>query len=158
MEAKQKGISKTKDFKYPPILPIVYYEGKEAWTAQMELKDRIVGSDIFSVYVPNYRYHLIRADDYSKEELIAKEDELSFVMLIHQLHSVEDFGKLQIPEDFLSKISQSAPEDVLEVLSKVITVLLREINMPEDEVLDFTDKIKGTLVPVTVKKMLQIIS
>ena len=27
MERAHKGITKTRDFKYPPILPIVYYEG-----------------------------------------------------------------------------------------------------------------------------------
>ena len=33
MEKQHKGISKTKDFKYPPILPIVFYDGIENWTA-----------------------------------------------------------------------------------------------------------------------------
>ncbi len=27
IERAHKGITKTRDFKYPPILPIVYYEG-----------------------------------------------------------------------------------------------------------------------------------
>lgn len=27
MEQKQEGISKRKNFKYPPILPIVFYDG-----------------------------------------------------------------------------------------------------------------------------------
>lgn len=35
MERKKKGISRTKDFRYPPILPIVYYEGAGTWTASM---------------------------------------------------------------------------------------------------------------------------
>lgn len=35
-----KNKVKNKSFRYPPILPIVYYEGKENWTAGMELKDR----------------------------------------------------------------------------------------------------------------------
>ena len=30
---------KTKSFRYPPILPIVYYEGTENWTATLRLKD-----------------------------------------------------------------------------------------------------------------------
>lgn len=32
MERQKRGISKTKGFKYPPILPIVYYEGTGKWT------------------------------------------------------------------------------------------------------------------------------
>ena len=33
MEKSHSGISNMKDFRYPPILPIVYYEGKAMWTA-----------------------------------------------------------------------------------------------------------------------------
>ena len=39
---------KTKDFKYPPILPIVFYDGVENWTASNRLHDRILFSDVFS--------------------------------------------------------------------------------------------------------------
>ena len=31
--AYNRGISRTKNFKYPPVLPIVYYEGREEWGA-----------------------------------------------------------------------------------------------------------------------------
>ena len=33
MEQKQPGCTRRKDFTYPPIIPIVYYEGKGRWTA-----------------------------------------------------------------------------------------------------------------------------
>lgn len=33
MEKAHPGISARRDFKYPPILPVVYYEGTEGWTA-----------------------------------------------------------------------------------------------------------------------------
>lgn len=41
MEAKQEGITRTKVFRYPPILPVVYYEGSENWTADMNFRDRL---------------------------------------------------------------------------------------------------------------------
>ena len=41
MERQHKGISRTKGFRYPPILPIVYYEGTGKWTAARNLQDRI---------------------------------------------------------------------------------------------------------------------
>ena len=30
-----------KDFRYPPILPIVYYEGSQKWTAPLHFRDRV---------------------------------------------------------------------------------------------------------------------
>ena len=32
-EKLHPGITKTKEFKYPPVLPVIYYEGTESWTA-----------------------------------------------------------------------------------------------------------------------------
>ncbi len=34
--------NKAKAFRYPPILPIVYYEGIDKWTAGMQLRDRVL--------------------------------------------------------------------------------------------------------------------
>lgn len=41
MEKQKKGISKRAGFKYPPIIPIVYYEGKKNWTVPRDFKSRI---------------------------------------------------------------------------------------------------------------------
>ena len=48
---KKVMTSHHKDFKYPPILPIVYFEGTGDWTAVMNLKDRIYLSHIFDKYI-----------------------------------------------------------------------------------------------------------
>ena len=47
-EIKQKGISKNKDFKYPPILPIIFYNGSKNWTSSLQLNERIYFSDILT--------------------------------------------------------------------------------------------------------------
>ena len=47
------GITKTKDFKYPPILPIVYYEGTDTWTAVRNFKERVYLSDALGKYIPD---------------------------------------------------------------------------------------------------------
>lgn len=38
-EKKHKGISKTKNFRYPPVLPILFYDGIENWTAATRLTE-----------------------------------------------------------------------------------------------------------------------
>ncbi|MGN1192494.1 MAG: Rpn family recombination-promoting nuclease/putative transposase [Dorea sp.] len=53
------GITKTKEFKYPPVLPIVYYEGTDAWTAMRNFKDRVYLSDVFGKYIPNFEYFVV---------------------------------------------------------------------------------------------------
>ena len=71
-EKESPGISKLKEFKYPPVFPIVYYNGKENWTADKDLKSRIALSDIFSPYIPNYEYHLVNISDHGNKELIER--------------------------------------------------------------------------------------
>lgn len=76
MERQHRGISKTKGFRYPPVLPVVYYEGKEKWSASGNLKDRILFQKAFEPFTPGFFYKLIQLNSYSIEELMDKKDEL----------------------------------------------------------------------------------
>ena len=84
-ERRIPDVSKLAGFKYPPILPIVYYNGESKWTADPSLKSRIALSDIFLPYLPDYRYHLVNTADYSNDELVQKKDGLSFLMIINKI-------------------------------------------------------------------------
>ena len=54
----------------------------------------------------------------------------------------KDFRKLDIPDEYLKKISDSSPQDVTDVIARVVETMLRRINVPEDEVQDFSTRIK----------------
>ncbi|MDR3201083.1 MAG: Rpn family recombination-promoting nuclease/putative transposase, partial [Spirochaetales bacterium] len=45
---EQDGFSLTKEFRYPPVLPIIFYDGPKNWTAQMNFADRTEMKDVFS--------------------------------------------------------------------------------------------------------------
>ena len=90
-EKLHPGITKTKDFKYPPILPIVYYEGSEEWTAAKNFHDKVHLSDVLGKYIPSFEYVLVPLKNYSNQDLIEKQDELSLIMLINKLKSSEEF-------------------------------------------------------------------
>ena len=142
MEKKHRGISRTKDFKYPPILPIVYYEGTQKWTAPANFKDRVLFNAAFEPFTPKFFYKLVQLNEYSVEKLIEKKDELSLVMLINRIQSMEEFRELNLPEDYLQNLSEHSTAELLESVIKVITVLLRHLNIPEDEVEEFTGQVK----------------
>ena len=137
-----KDIARTKSFKYPPILPIVYYEDSGRWTADMNFAERIMLNDVFEPFIPQFTYKLIQLNSYTKSELIGKQDELSLVMLINKLQDASDFKDLDLPEDYLKDLSENTPDEVLEIISKVITVMLRKLNLEENEILDFTDQVR----------------
>ena len=137
-----KDIARTKGFKYPPILPIVYYEDSGRWTADMNFAERIMLNDVFEPFIPQFTYKLIQLNSYTKSELIEKQDELSLVMLINKLQDASEFKDLDLPEDYLKDLSENTSDEVLEIISKVITVMLRKLNLEENEILDFTDQVR----------------
>jgi hypothetical protein len=138
----QKGISKTKDFRYPPILPIVYYEWTDEWTSAVDFRDRIFLNDIFKEFIPDYRYKLIKVESYSDGELIERNDEISFVMLIDRLKNSDEFHKLMLdlPKEYLDGISEMSTPDVMRVISDVVRAMLRKRMVSEDKIAEFTDK------------------
>ena len=140
MERKKKGISKTKDFRYPPILPIVYYEGSGKWTAVRNIQDRVVADRAFEPFTPKFFYKLIQLNDYSVRELVEKNDELSLLMLINRLQSTEAFRELNLPKNYLKNLSENSTEELLDIITRVTTVMLRHLNLTEDEIMDFTDR------------------
>lgn len=142
MERHKKGISKTKGFKYPPILPIVYYEGTGKWTAARNFQERILFDKAFEPFTPKFFYKLIALNAYSIEQLAEKNDELSLVMLINRLQSIEEFQELNLPDEYFKNLSEHSTEEVLDIVARVTATMLRQLNLPEDEVEGFTEQVK----------------
>ena len=53
---KMEDSSRRKSFRYPLIVPIVYYEGTREWTADFHLKDRIEFAEQMEKYIPDFSY------------------------------------------------------------------------------------------------------
>ena len=140
---KAKGASKRKNFRYPPILPILYYEGKRVWTAAKEFHERVLGSDIFGRFIPNFTYSLVRLHDYSNENLLGMGDEISLVMLINKLQAAEDIGEFrQLPVDRLVTVLQDTPEYLLDKIALIFRILLLKLNVPEDETEELVGRVR----------------
>ena len=142
-EKKQKTVTKSKNFRYPPILPIVFYDGTGNWTAETNFRNKVHLNDILGEFIPDFRYLVVPLSRYSNQELIDKGDELSLIMLVDKLRSAADFHNLKtIPEEYFENISRNSPESVLKLIGKIISVLLLRMNVPKEEVADFTDRVE----------------
>lgn len=142
MEKQSKGISKTKNFKYPPILPIIYFEGTGEWTAGRRLSDRVYLAELFESYIPDFTYEVVRLHDYSNEEIIEFGDELSLIMLINKLRNSEDFKKLEkISPKYFENLEAQPPDYLLKLIGTIVSVFLHRLNIPKHEVAEFTDMI-----------------
>ncbi len=143
-ERKQAGISRTKGFRYPPVLPIVYYEGTGKWTAALKLRERVYLSDMLGEYIPDYRCLMVQLNRYSNRMLMEKEDELSIVMMLNRLQKTADFAALQeeVPSEYLERVTAQTPEYLLGIIGQVVEILLGRLNVPRDEARRFADQVK----------------
>jgi len=133
---KDAKISHAKDFKYPPILPIIFYDGESEWTAETNFLDRTEMSEIFKEYIPKFKYVLVSLKDYSFADLAEFGDTLSLFMMIDKLKTAEAFSELgNLPKGYIERMEKmNVPPHLKELLVKVITVLLRKIDVPQDEI------------------------
>ena len=137
MKNNSLGNAKNKDFRYPPILPIVYYEGKRKWTSPMSLGERIFMGDVFSAYVPDFTYKLINLHGYTIDELLAHGDEMSFLMMINRVQSTEDLKDfLNVNREQVQGIIDGASEGILEIIMGTIWNLMMKMNMPTEDAQD----------------------
>ena len=154
MEAIKNGISKHKDFKYPPILPIVYYEGIGKWTAGLHLHERILMNQIFGEYIPDFTYRMVRIQDYSNTDLLAREDEMSFLMMINKIQTVEEYNNfLDAKSDVISRIFKRAPEHIIAIFADTVASLCRRLKATEVETEQCVEKVRKRQVGYLFENM-----
>lgn len=143
-EKKHGGISRTKNFKYPPVLPIVYYDGTADWNEGIELVNRIYLSDIFENYIPNFKCILVQLKSYSNAEIMEKKNELSIIMLISKLQKEADFTAVskEINADYINSIVSKSPAYLLDIIAQIVETLLLKINVPREEAEEFSGRVK----------------
>lgn len=143
VENESNGRYLRKGFKYPPIIPIVYYEGSARWTADLHLKDRIFMKDVFAEYIPDITYRLVDIHRYSNESLLSREDEMSVIMLLNKVQTPEDLTEfLHTNKVRLNKILQKSPVHLVEQIAIITQSLCQRLNLPENEIRKFVEKVK----------------
>ena len=90
-EKRQPRITARKDFRYPPVLPVIFYDGPGSWTAAADFRDKVYLNEILGEYIPSFKYIVVPLSCYSAEDLIGKNNELSLLLLIDKLRSAADF-------------------------------------------------------------------
>jgi hypothetical protein len=138
-EEKRPGISFRKEFYYPPVLPIVFYDGPDTWTAKTNFRDRTALNGVFQKYIPSFEYELVDLKKYNVQDIIRFNDMLSLVMLIDLTGTVDGIERLrELPKDYLKNIGLQIPEGLTKLLKDVVTVMLNRFQLPEDEIGEIT--------------------
>lgn len=142
-ESVRKGMAKRKGFLYPPILPVIYYEGSTKWDVPLDFKSRIREGRTFGKYIPDFEYYLVPLRDYSNEELMAKKDEISLVMMLNKLQTAKDIENFRrLPAEEIETILKDSPSQLVDAVADVLKVFLLKMNVPVPETEKLTDKVR----------------
>lgn len=144
MEKQCKGNTKLEGFRYPPIIPIVFYDGDKNWTAATRLRDRIFLSDIFEEFIPDYRCLLMQLRDYSSGDIMEKNNELSILFQFDRINTVEDFEEMKkaVSDKHLEALTKTTPEYLLAMMAQIIGALLENKNISRKEAEKFQEKVR----------------
>ncbi|MBQ8640458.1 MAG: Rpn family recombination-promoting nuclease/putative transposase [Lachnospiraceae bacterium] len=110
-----------KSFRYPLIIPIVYYEGAKKWTADLHFHNRIECWKYARKLVPDFTYRVVRIHDYTNETLAERNDEISLAFLINKIQNEKDYTEfLNTSREFVSKVYRNAPEDIRKIFQDIL--------------------------------------
>ena len=138
-----KAQVKTKAFRYPPILPVVYHEGSDTWTAPMHLKDRIFMHELFHAYIPDFTYCLVDNHKYTNKELLAHQDEMSLIMLLNKIQTKADLSEfVHIPDEEINRIVRESPEAVIDIIVMVMQALCMKLNLSNQDTEECVKKVR----------------
>jgi len=134
IEKENPGISLKKDFKYPPVLPIIFYDGKDTWTAARNFIERTSLNVPFKKYIPKFEFELVNLNDYREEEIMSFSAALSIIMLIDKLRGGIGKSKLMnLPPDYVEKLNLQIPASLRKLLSDVLLVLMENSGVPRED-------------------------
>jgi predicted transposase YdaD len=81
--------------RYPPVLPIVLYNGGQRWTAPVELADLIVPTEgLLATFQPNMRYLIIDEGRIMAEGVLAERNLISAIIQIEHPPSASVIGNV----------------------------------------------------------------
>ena len=133
-KAAGRCVTKLKSFRYPLIIPVVYYEGTGSWTADDHLWKRVELGSAMRTYIPDFTYRVIRVQDYSSEEIKKHTNEMSLVMMLNRIQSPEDYTDfIKSSKAYMTEVLRDTPQELLEILQDVFWALLMKMNVPQDE-------------------------
>ncbi|WAM31396.1 Rpn family recombination-promoting nuclease/putative transposase [Caldicellulosiruptor naganoensis] len=135
-----KNQFKNKSFEFPPVVPIVLYDGDNPWTAIVNLKERIMNFEMFGKYIVDFEYILI--DLNNPEEMVFKyKDVLSLILKLNKVRTGEELERLFLD---LNKYLQGAKEKEINTLRICLPAALKELGEEKiQEARDILEYITG---------------
>jgi predicted transposase/invertase (TIGR01784 family) len=125
-----------KDFKFPVVIPLVFYTGKGKWSASLNLKEMFESYKVFGDYVLNFTYALVDAKGYTEEDMRNFGSKLlKIVMLLEQAKSFDEVSERTIKHEEEIMGLSSEEQRILRLAIKILLSQSEDTYHNLDEIL-----------------------
>ncbi|MFL1673479.1 Rpn family recombination-promoting nuclease/putative transposase [Paenibacillus dendritiformis] len=152
LKDEKKGQTNRKNFRLPPVVPIVLYNGKQRWTVNRQFRKLLNNEEMFGPELLDFEYLLIDVARYTEEELLSLSNTIGSVFLLDQTEDqaqlLERLGKL------MHTIQQLPEESQQKFVAWMANILLQKLPEDEAHIQEFVQSVKGDVSVMGLEKIL----
>ena len=110
----------------------------------MHVKERVFMNEIFASYIPDFTYRLVNVHQYTNEELLIHEDEMSLLMMINRIQTPQDFTDFLRSNQYeIREIMERASENIVQIIVNSLWALFMKMQVSVSEATDCLRKMIG---------------
>jgi predicted transposase/invertase (TIGR01784 family) len=106
-----KEAAERKEFRLPPIIPIVLYNGEATWTAVRSFREMVANHTVFGSELLDFTYILLDVQRYEESELLDLSNMIGAIFLLERQADVEHLSQRLRK---LGAALQSTPPELLQ--------------------------------------------
>jgi hypothetical protein len=125
--------------RYPIVVPIIIYTGKQKWKMQKNFKEKQISNCVFERYKIDLEYNFIDINKLSRQILLEKDTMFGYAMFIEKAEDTKE-----LIENLNIIIKSTNNEKNLEKLANIISFLLNNV-LEEKTQQELLEKIKSQL-------------
>ena len=108
------------------------------------MSERIFMNEIFASYIPNFTYRLVNVHQYTNEQLLIHEDEMSLLMMINRIQTPQDFNDfINSNQEEIRGIVDKASESIVQIIVNAFWSLFMKMQVSVKEATDCLKKMIG---------------
>lgn len=92
--ACDKNTRESKDFRLPAMVPIVFYNGTEKWTAKKSLREYQCDGDLFGEHILNMEYYFVDLSQIEDEYILSTNTVIDNIMYCDQARKQSELSEI----------------------------------------------------------------
>ena len=136
-----KKVREQKEFKLPVMVPIVFYNGDERWTAVRSLREYQQGGETFAPYVLDLEYYLVNLADIPPDDILSTNTVIDNIMYCDKFRKKEDLmDAIRLTYDRIQLLGNQEREEFNNWVRYILLSICGDKERVMEEILNWAGK------------------